>query len=183
MFSNLCVNRFYFNILANNFPGKAWFLHHSSRVSLSGVLFFLPVSQRRAELWQLHFVALKCECLPRLEGVSQFLSLTFDFLWQPGWISAIFHVAQGLTLTNRIGYSAGMAGNPWWWDLFMLSVHSLKTVGLSSCLECVQQCYNRGELRPLLLKAQSSSFIEPPPWSVLSTASSLCCFKYCNNDM
>lgn len=45
----------------------------------------------------------------------------------------------------------------------MLSVHSLKTVGLSSCLECVQQCYNRGELRPLLLKAQSSSFIEPPP--------------------
>lgn len=135
------------------------------------------------DLWQLHFVVLKCECLPRLEGVSRFLRVTFDFQWQPGWISAILHVAQGLTLTNRTRYSAGMAGSPRWWDLFMLSMHSFKTVGLSSCLGWVEQCYNRGELRPLLPKAQSSSFIQPPRWSVWSTASSLCCFKYCNNVM
>lgn len=117
--------------------------------------------------------------------VFQFLRLTFDFQWQSGWISAIFHVAQSLTLTNRTAYSAGMAGNPWWWDLFMLSMHSFKTVRLSSCLGWVELCYNRVELRPLLLKAQSSSFIQHPPGrrSIWSTASSLCCFKYCSNDM
>ena len=129
------------------------------------------------------FVVLKCECFPKLEGISQFLRLTCDFQWQPGWISAIFHVAWCLTLTDRTGYSAGMAGNSRWWDLFMLSMCSFKTVELSSCLGCMEQCYNRGELRPLLLKAKSSSFIQPPPRSSRSTASSLWCFKYCNNDI
>lgn len=87
------------------------------------------------------FIVLKCECLPKLEGVSHFLRLTFDFQWQPGWISAIFHVAQSLMLTNRTGYSAGIAGNPWWWDLFMLLMHSFETVELSFCLGWAEQCY------------------------------------------
>lgn len=171
-----CVNRVDFNVSVNSFPGRAPFLQPFSGVPLShvgaGVWFFLPALCGRAKLWQLHFALLRHECLPKLEGVFWVLRLTFDFQWQPGWISAISQVARRLTLTNRTGYSAGVLGNSRWWDLFMPSLHALKTVGLNSCLGWVEQCYNRGVLTPSLRKHKATLSLTPPQFSPINSKQS-----------